>query len=42
MKAAWPLSGFIPEIIQFLVDLKENNFRQLFEDHRELYGIELL
>ena len=37
-----PFSGFTPETIQFLTDLKENNFRQWFEDHRELYEIELL
>ena len=42
MKVARPFSGFTPETIQFLVDLKENNFRQWFEDHRELYEIELL
>ena len=36
-----PFSGFTPETIQFLTDLKENNFRQWFEDHRELYEIEL-
>ena len=42
MKGALPFSGFTPQTIQFLNDLKENNFRQWFEDHRELYEIELL
>ena len=42
MKTALPFSGFTPETIQFLVNLRENNFRQWFEDHRELYEIELL
>lgn len=42
MKTVPSFSGFTPETIQFLVDLKENNFRQWFEDHRELYEIELL
>ncbi len=42
MKTVLPFSGFTPETIQFLNDLKENNFRQWFEDHRELYEIELL
>ncbi len=42
MKSVPPFSGFTPDTIQFLVDLKENNFRQWFEDHRELYEIELL
>ena len=42
MKGALPFSGFTPQTIQFLNDLKANNFRQWFEDHRELYEIELL
>lgn len=42
MKTVLPFLGFTPETIQFLNDLKENNFRQWFEDHRELYEIELL
>lgn len=42
MKQSQTFSGFTPETIQFLNDLKENNFREWFEDHRELYEIELL
>lgn len=42
MKHTQPFSGFTPETIQFLNDLKENNFREWFEDHREVYEIELL
>ncbi|MDO5524142.1 MAG: DUF2461 domain-containing protein [Bacteroidia bacterium] len=42
MKRMQPFSGFTPETIQFLNDLKENNFREWFQDHRELYEIELL
>jgi uncharacterized protein (TIGR02453 family) len=42
MRGALLFSGFTRETIQFLNDLKENNFRQWFEDHRELYEVELL
>lgn len=33
--------GFTPETVEFLQNLKENNFREWFEDHREVYEIEL-
>lgn len=42
MKTVLPFSGFTPETIRFLKDLEQNNYRQWFEDHRELYEIELL
>ncbi len=42
MKQHQPFFGFTPETIRFLNDLKENNFREWFEDHREIYEIELL
>lgn len=34
--------GFTPETIQFLKDLKENNYKEWFEAHRDVYEKELL
>ncbi|NDW10028.1 DUF2461 domain-containing protein [Dysgonomonas sp. 520] len=35
-------NGFTPETIQFLKDLKENNYKEWFEEHRHVYEKELL
>ncbi|MDR1517361.1 MAG: DUF2461 domain-containing protein [Dysgonamonadaceae bacterium] len=35
-------AGFTPDTLRFLKDLKENNYKEWFEAHRELYEIELL
>lgn len=42
MQRIIPFSGFTPQTIQFLRELKVNNFREWFEDHREVYDIELI
>lgn len=34
--------GFTPKTIQFLNDLKENNYKEWFEEHRDVYEKELL
>ncbi|MDR1743604.1 MAG: DUF2461 domain-containing protein [Dysgonamonadaceae bacterium] len=35
-------TGFTPDTVRFLKDLKENNYKQWFEAHREVYENELL
>jgi uncharacterized protein (TIGR02453 family) len=35
-------TGFMPETVQFLQELKENNYRQWFEERREVYREVLL
>lgn len=37
-----PFTGFTPGTLRFLKELKENNYKEWFEAHRELYEIELL
>lgn len=34
--------GFTPATIQFLNDLKENNYKEWFEEHRQIYENELV
>ncbi|MDU1905939.1 MAG: DUF2461 domain-containing protein [Dysgonomonas sp.] len=34
--------GFTPATIQFFKDLKENNYKEWFEEHRDIYEKELL
>lgn len=35
-------NGFTPQTIQFFKDLKENNYKEWFENHRSVYENELL
>lgn len=35
-------AGFTPDTVRFLQELKENNYKEWFEAHREMYDIELL
>lgn len=37
-----PFEGFRPSTIQFLRDLAENNYKEWFEEHRDVYESELL
>lgn len=37
-----PFNGFTPETIEFLKSLKENNYKEWFEAHRDVYERELL
>lgn len=42
MKSPLEFRGFTPQTIQFLKDLKENNYKEWFEEHRNIYETELL
>ena len=41
-KRITPFAGFTPQTISFLRELKENNNKQWFEEHRTIYENELL
>jgi len=42
MKNSTTFNGFTPATIQFLKDLRENNYKEWFEVHRNVYEKELL
>ncbi|MDD3788550.1 MAG: DUF2461 domain-containing protein [Petrimonas sp.] len=42
MKQVAPFTGFRPETIQFLKELKENNYKQWFEEHKHVYQEHLM
>ncbi|MFA6701459.1 MAG: DUF2461 domain-containing protein [Dysgonamonadaceae bacterium] len=42
MKSPLEFTGFTPQTIQFLKELKENNYKEWFEEHRNIYETELL
>lgn len=42
MEQASPFSGFTPETIRFLQELKENNYREWFIEHKHIYQEALL
>jgi uncharacterized protein (TIGR02453 family) len=42
MKKIPPFTGFMPETVQFLQELKENNYKQWFDEHKAVYQEVLL
>jgi uncharacterized protein (TIGR02453 family) len=42
MKAIEPFSGFSPETFRFFHDIKENNYKPWFDEHKLIYETEVL